>query len=147
MIKKHKLSKKDKEYIPRYPEKYIGMYPIICRSTWEYRMCEWLDFNDEVIDWSSESHRIKYIDPYGKSRVYYPDFYAKIRNKGKFIVEVKPLKDMRMPNKKGKKSEKTMMIRKHTYLLNEAKFKAAEQYCKKLGYKFVIITEKDLFRG
>ena len=96
---------------------------------------------------SSEGHRIKYFDPTsGKNRIYYPDFYVMFNNRKKFIVEVKPEKDMRMP-KRGKKSQKTMMIREHTFLINQAKFKAAKQYCKKLEYKFIIITEKDLFRG
>jgi hypothetical protein len=40
-----------------------------------------------------------------------------------------------------------MIIREQTFLINRAKFKAAEEYCKKLGMKFVVITEKDLFRG
>lgn len=146
-MKKYKRSKNEREYIPLNPEKYCGTYPIICRSSWEYRMCEWFDFNKSVFDWSSEGHRIRYFDPLnGKNRIYYPDFYVKFTNKKKFIVEVKPEKDMRMP-KKGRKSQKTMMIREHTFLINQAKFKAAKQYCKKLGMEFVIITEKDLFRG
>jgi hypothetical protein len=147
-VKKYKRTKNEKEYIPYNPEKYCGTYPIICRSSWEYRMCEWFDSNKDVFDWSSEGHRIRYFDPTGsgRNRIYYPDFYVKFRNKNKFIVEVKPEKDMRMP-KRGKKSQKTMMIREHTFMVNQAKFKAAEQYCKRLGFEFVILTEKDLFRG
>ena len=44
-MKKYKRKKQDKQYIPIYPEKYCGQYPIICRSSWEYRMCQWLDNN------------------------------------------------------------------------------------------------------
>lgn len=147
-MKKYRRKKNEKEYIPHNPEKYIGTYPIVCRSSWEYRMCEWLDYNDKVLSWSSEGHRIKYFDPTsGKTRTYYPDYYAMFDNRKKFIIEVKPLKDMRMPKNKGKKSQKTMLMREHTYLVNQAKFKAAKAYCKKLRYEFVVITEKDLFRG
>ena len=40
-----------------------------------------------------------------------------------------------------------MYIRETTFRTNQDKFKAAEEYCKKLGYKFLILTEKDMFRG
>jgi hypothetical protein len=147
VIKKHKLNRKDKEYIPMNPHKYCGSYPIICRSTWEQRMCGWFDFNKDVLEWSSEGHRIRYIDPTtGKNRIYYPDFYVMFKNRKKFIVEVKPLKDIRMP-KRGKKSQRTLMIYEQTISINQAKFKAAKQYCKKLGMEFIVLTEKDLFRG
>ncbi len=147
-MKKYKRNKNEKEYIPHNTEKYVGSYPIVCRSSWEYRMCEWLDYNDKVLSWSSEGHRIPYVDPFsGKRRRYYPDFYAMFRDRKKYIIEVKPEKHLRMPNKKGKKSQKTMLMREHTYMINQAKFKAAKQYCKKLGFEFVVLTEKDLFRG
>lgn len=147
-MKKYKRNKHEREYIPYNTEKYVGQYPIVCRSSWEYRMCEWLDHNDKVTEWSSEGHRIKYVDPIEhRGRIYYPDFYARFRNRKRFIIEVKPEKHLRMPKKRGNKSPRTMAIREHTYLINQAKFKAARQYCKQLGYEFVIITEKDLFRG
>jgi len=38
-----------------------------------------------------------------------------------------------------------MLMQESTYLTNQAKFKAARQYCDKLGYNFRIITEKQLF--
>jgi len=147
-MKKYKRGKNEREYIPNRPENYCGTYPIISRSSWEYRMCEWFDNNPSVLEWSSEAHRIPYFDGLkGKGRIYYPDYYVAFDNKKKFIVEVKPQQDLRMPRKKGGKSKKTMMMREITFLTNQAKFKAARAYCKLLGYKFVIITEKDLFRG
>ena len=146
-MKKYRRKENETEYIPINTEKYCGQYPIICRSTWEEAMCRWLDYNKDVIEWSSEGHRIPYFDgTSGKTRIYYPDFYAMFRNRNKYIIEVKPTKYLRMPKKKGKKSNKTMMMREHTFLVNQAKIKAAKQYCKKLGYKFVVITEKELFR-
>lgn len=147
MIKKYKRTKNEREYIPKFPEKYCGNYPIICRSGWESRMCEWFDYNRDVLEWSSESHRIRYFDPVvGKNRIYYPDFYAKFRNKKKFIVEVKPLKDIKK-TKRGKKSQQTVRILEQTIVTNQAKFEAAKKYSKKLGMEFVVLTEKDLFRG
>jgi hypothetical protein len=158
-MKKYKRNKNEREYIPKYPNKYTGMYPLIMRSSWEYKFAQWLDFNQDVIEWSNESIRIPYIDPtqgktygvldekMGKSRIYYPDFWAKFRNGRNFIIEVKPEKDTRMPLKKGGKSNKTMIERKRTFLVNEAKFKAAKEYAKKLGMEFLVLTEKSLFRN
>jgi len=147
-MKKYKRNKNEKQYIPRNTEKYCGQYPIICRSSWEYKFATWLDYNKDVLEWASEGIRIPYFDPVkNKNRIYYPDFFVKFKNRKKFIVEIKPEKHMRLPRKKGKKSDKTMMIREATYLTNQAKFKAATQYCKKFGYIFEILTEKDLFRG
>ena len=143
---KYLRKKNEKQYIPHNTEKYCGTYPIVCRSSWEERMCQWLDYNPKVVEWSSEGHRIPYFDnTSGRNRIYYPDFYALFNNRRKFIIEVKPTKDLRMP-KKGNKSQKTIHMREHTFLVNQAKFKAAKQYCKKLGMEFVVITEKDLFR-
>ncbi len=147
-MKKYKRNKNERQYVPRHCEKYCGTYPIICRSSWEYRMCEWLDYNSKVTKWSSENHRIPYFDPvHNRKRIYYPDFYVRYNDGGEYIVEVKPLKDCRLPIKKGGKSDKTMAIREQTFLINRAKFKAATEYCKKLGMKFAVITEKNLFRG
>jgi hypothetical protein len=74
---KYKSNKNESQYIPRHTEKYCGTYPIICRSSWEYRMCEWLDYNKKVSEWSSEGHRIPYFDPVNnRKRIYYPDYYV-----------------------------------------------------------------------
>lgn len=147
-MKKYIRNKNEKEYIPHNTEKYCGTYPIVCRSSWEDKMCQWLDYNKGVVEWSSEGHVIPYFDgTSGRNRRYYPDFYARFKNGKKFIIEVKPKKDLRMPRKKGGKSQKTMYLRERTFLVNQAKFKAAKQYCKKIGMEFVIITENDLFRG
>jgi hypothetical protein len=71
---------------------------------------------------------------------------VKFKNRKKFIVEIKPIKDIR-PTKKGKKSKKTIAINERTIATNQAKFKAAKAYAERLGMEFVVLTEKDLFRG
>jgi hypothetical protein len=146
MIKKYRRKESDKEFIPKYPEKYMGRYPIVARSSWEYRLCQWLDLNPTIYEWSSEGHCISYLDPFTtKSRRYYPDFFVRTKNR-KFIVEIKPEKFTKMPISDSKSSEKTINTRKQTYYLNQAKFKAAKEYCKKMGFEFLILTEKQLFR-
>jgi hypothetical protein len=32
-----------------------------------------------------------------------------------------------------------------TYMVNTAKWEAADAYCKKIGLEFIVLTEKDLF--
>lgn len=150
--------KSDKQYIPVYPEKYCGKYPIWIRSSWEEKFCRWLDYNKNVLEWSSESIRISYIDPtkgrygmldekVGKKRSYYPDFMVKFKGGKKYLIEIKPEKHLRMPKNKGKKSKKTLLERENIYLVNQAKFKAANLFCKKMGMEFKVITEKQLFRN
>jgi hypothetical protein len=142
------LLKSDKQYIPRFPEKYVGRYPIYIKSSWETKFAQWLDYNENVIEWSSESIMIRYQDPFEptKYRRYFPDFYAKFKDGKSYIIEIKPLQDCKLPTKKSKASKKTLLIREHTYHINNAKFKAAKEYAKKMGMVFEVITEKDLFR-
>ena len=150
-LKNYKLRKNERHFIPNNVEKYVGQYPIVCRSSWEYRYCQWLDVNKAVLEWSSEGHCIRYLDPFkqNRSRRYFPDYYVCIwtgEGKKKFLVEIKPEKDLKPPPKNSKKSPKTLQIIEHTYIVNQAKFRAAEEYCKKMGYEFKILTEKQLFR-
>lgn len=132
-------------FTPKFPEKYKGKYPIIIRSEWERLFAQYLDRNNSVIEWSSESIVIPYQDPInGRKRRYYPDFFFKT-DKDKFLIEIKPHKEIIPPKKSKKKSKKTMIYETKTYRINYAKFNAASDFCKKMGYKFKIITEKELF--
>lgn len=151
------ILKSNKQYIPINTKKYSGQYPIYTKSSWEEKFCKWLDYNKDVVEWKSESIRIPYIDPTqgkhgyldersGKHRIYFPDFYVRFKNNKKWIVEIKPSKHTRLPKKKGKKSKKTILERKKIYLVNQAKFKAAINWCKKMGMEFIVLTEKQLFR-
>lgn len=149
-IKKQKKQKRFSEFIPINYKKYVGRYPIIVRSGWERMFFQWLDVTPSVVEWSSENIAIPYYDPVQKkNRRYYPDVWMKIKNRNggfdKFVVEIKPDKECRPPTKKGKKSKKTQLFQEATWLTNQAKFKAAEDYCRKRGYKFKLMTEKVMF--
>ncbi|MFW6129704.1 MAG: TnsA endonuclease N-terminal domain-containing protein [Atribacterota bacterium] len=150
MIKTNFNPNKHKFYEPKFMEKYKGQLPIITRSSWELNFCRWCDYNESVIEWNSESLAIHYFDPISqKTRRYYPDFTIKIRNSDGntkiYIVEVKPYNETKPPVKKGRKSKKTVLVEQKTYKRNLSKWIAADNYCKKYGYHFKIITEKDLF--
>ena len=145
------MQRKVYPYVPKFMNKFIGHYPIKFRSSWEVSFARWLDYNENVITWSNEKHAIPYYDPMqSKNRRYFPDFYAKIKNKNnkvtEYIIEIKPKKETRPPRKNNKQSKKTKLYQEATYITNSAKFESARFYAKKMGYIFKIITEEELFR-
>ena len=144
---KSRKKKNIREYIPKNPQKYKGRYPIITRSTWEYKFCQWIDVNPNITEWSSEGIAIRYYDPIQmKKRRYYPDFLIKNLEGQRFLIEIKPYKETKPPSKRGRKSEKTKLWQEATYLTNKAKFEAAKLYCNKMNWIFKLITERDLFK-
>ena len=136
-------------YKPEYPKKYKGdPNNIICRSSWERRFCRWCDLNENILEWGSEEFFIPYFDPTtSRVRRYFPDFIIKVREQSgeikKYVIEIKP-KRQTMPPKPQQRKTKKYLNEITTYAVNEAKFKAAEQYCKDRKYKFRILTEDDL---
>lgn len=151
MIKKYRNTNKNiSQFIPKNPKKYIGSYPILCRSTWERMFYQWCDVNNLIVKWSSENIAIRYWDPVQqRTRRYYPDAYIKILNKNndcdEYIIEIKPAKETKPPVKRGRMTEKTFRWQQAVWATNQAKFKAAREYCQKLGMNFKILTEKQLF--
>jgi hypothetical protein len=139
------------QYIPRNSKKYVGEYPIVIRSDWERAFCRWLDMNSFVVEWKAEPVGISYFDPVlNKNRRYYVDFLISMRDKNNkienYLIEIKPHKEI-IPPKFGKKdTKKTKIWKQATYITNQAKFKAAEIYCRKMGYHWKILTEKQLFK-
>ncbi len=88
-------------YKPKNPRKYIGhnISRIVCRSTWERGLCRYCDFSDKVKEWSLECVIIPYLDELCiKERKYYMDFYIKLQNGRKLLVEVKPFNQTHAPS-------------------------------------------------
>ena len=104
---------------------------------------EWCDSHPSVEEWASEEIIIPYISPVdGKRHRYFPDFYVKVGNK-KYIAEVKPLRQTKEP-KTQKRNTKKYISEVMTYAVNQAKFKAADEFCKDHGWEFMVVTEKEL---
>jgi hypothetical protein len=132
---------------PSYPGKYKGdPTNIIYRSLWERKLMVWCDKNENVLEWGSEEIIIPYVSPIdNRIHRYFPDFYIKGRTSSgttKYIVEVKP-KAQTLPPKKGRKT-KRLLNEIATYGVNQAKWKAAREYCADRKMKFMILTEKEL---
>lgn len=135
---------------PMNPEKYRGdSTKIVYRSSWELRLMSHFDTHHDVIWWSSEEKIIPYRSPVdGRIHRYFVDFVINIKNKqGKFetvMIEVKPKAQTQEP-KKQKKITKRYINEVFTYGVNQAKWKAAEEYCADRGWRFMIMTEEQIF--
>ena len=141
-------------YEPVYPEKWIlteafdmKTAGIKYRSSWELKFCRFADFNPDIIKVNSEGVVIPYINPVkGKAAKYYMDFVIQTKSTV-FLVEVKPLKDVNPPKPPKSQTEKSMNSYKRaieTYVINQAKWEAAEKFAAEKGWKFKIITEREL---
>ena len=104
---------------------------------------KWCESSPSVEEWSSEEIIIPYISPVdGRRHRYFPDFYVKVGNK-KYIAEVKPYRQTKEP-KTQKRNTKRYINEVFTWGVNQAKWKAATEFCKDHGWEFQIVTEKEL---
>jgi hypothetical protein len=129
--------------------KYKGdITNIVYRSLWELKFMKWCDSSVSVVEWGSETVIIPYISPIdNKVHRYFVDFYIKVKTKSnsieKYLIEIKPEKFTKPPTIPKKKT-KRFIDEVFQYGVNDAKWKAAFEFCKDRNMKFVILTEKDL---
>jgi hypothetical protein len=135
-------------YKAENPEKYMGdANNIVYRSSWEFKAMRYFDRSKHVLAWASEELIIPYMSPLDK-RVhrYFTDFVVKMDTGQTYVIEVKPY-DQTLPPKRGKRQQKKSYEKQvMTYIVNEAKWKAAKEYCDDRKLNFMILTEKQLFR-
>jgi hypothetical protein len=108
----------------------------------------WLDEREDVLYWNSEEVIVPYKSPVdGKFHRYFVDFYVQIKKKDDTIqtllLEIKPAKQTKPPEKK-KRVTKQYIQEVVTWGINEAKWKAANEYCLDRGWQFKVLTEHDL---
>ena len=134
---------------PKNPQKYKGdPTNIVYRSSWELKLMTYLDLHKDVVTWGSEELFIPYRSPIdNKIHRYFPDFIVtKINKEGKketALIEVKPAAQTKPPKKQEKVTRK-YITEVTTWGINEAKWKAANEYCKDRGWSFHIFTEREL---
>jgi hypothetical protein len=134
---------------PKNPAKYKGdPTNIIYRSSWELKLMSYLDSHPDILEWSSEEFCIPYRSPIdNKIHRYYPDFKVKKQLTGELtetiVIEVKP-RSQSIPPTIQKKPTKRYIREVMTYGINEAKWKAAVEYCNDRKWKFMVMTEKEL---
>ena len=138
------------KYRPHNPQKYRGNpMNIMFRSSWELEFMEWCDLSERVLWWQSEERRIPYFDPVEKKwRNYFPDFLICYERQDGIevteLIEVKPAKQTKPPRKNPRKKTKAWVEEVKTYVTNQAKWKAAVEWCEDRGTNFRLITENEL---
>lgn len=134
---------------PKNPHKYIGdSNNIIYRSSWECRVMNWLDQNDDILTWASEELIVPYKSPVdNRFHRYFPDFLVKVKtrdgNTKTMMIEIKPKKQT-LPPEQRKRVTKQYIEEVMTYGVNQAKWKAAQEYCMDRGWEFRVMTEEHL---
>lgn len=106
---------------------------------------KWCDENPDVVSWSSEEVVIPYVSPVDeRAHRYYMDFKITFASGSTMLVEVKPEYQTRIPQRKKNQRQTKFLAEVKTFAVNDAKWKAAEIYAAKRGWKFVIFTEDTL---
>ena len=137
------------KYKVRCPYKYKGdPTKIIYRSLWELKFMRYCDSNINILEWGSEEMYVWYRSPVdNRPHRYFPDFYIKAKESNgkikKYIIEVKPKKQT-APPPKPKRQTKGYLREAFEYARNQAKWKAANEWCIDRGFEFKVLTEKEL---
>jgi hypothetical protein len=92
---------------------------------------------------------VPYVSPVdNRVHRYFPDYLIKVKEEsGKiktYVIEVKPKKQT-IPPKQRSRVTKSYLYECKTYAVNQAKWKAAEEFCKDRMIEFKVITEDNLF--
>lgn len=133
-------------YQPIHKEKFLGDYAVY-RSGLELKFMKFCDTNPNVLKWGSENVVIPYYSPIDKKmHRYFVDNFVMIKEGEiikKYLVEVKPSRQTQPPTAKYKKKS-NMIYEQVQWTVNQAKWSACKEVCKKRGFEFIILTEKDL---
>lgn len=130
-------------YTVKNTAKYVGNGVPRYRSGWELAFMRFLDNNDNVMQWASESIKIPYRNPVtGKQSIYVPDFLVTYKTRNNTLIaeliEIKPKKQSIIESKMSNKDRMVVAV-------NYAKWDQATKWCNRNGLKFRVITEDDMF--
>lgn len=123
----------------------------VYRSKLEMQFMQICDSNPNIVEWSSEKVIIPYFNSVkqGNAR-YFIDFYIKTSDGRKFLIEVKPDRQMKSAIN-GVKNTLRKGVKRSTLLyesamaqMNRDKWEAAKEWAKKKGMNFIVVTEKTL---
>lgn len=142
------------KYKPQNPSKYVGdVNNIQYRSLWERRFMVHCDTNANITKWGSEEIVIPYISPVdGKRHRYFVDFIIETKaengERQVSLIEIKPkkqCKEPKPPQGRGKKQISNYIYESRAWGVNQQKWNAAKAFAEERGWKFVILTEDDIF--
>lgn len=132
------------KFTMKHPEKYVGTKVPTYRSSWEWTFMNFCDNNKSVQKWASEAIQIPYRDPLtDRQTVYVPDFFIQYVDKNNRIIteliEIKPASQTILERVGKNKYDQAQFVK------NQAKWLAANHWCKQQGIKFRILNENDIF--
>jgi hypothetical protein len=130
-------------YVVKNVLKYVGKGTPRYRSGWELTFMMFLDSNDNILQWASESISIPYRNPLtGKQSVYIPDFLVTYRGPNNTtraeLIEIKPKKQSLIENKATDRDRAIVAV-------NYAKWSSAQKWCQRNGLTFRVINEDQIF--
>lgn len=140
---------KPKPWKPKHPEKYMGaINSITTRSSWEVRFLNWCDDNSNILEYSSEEVVVPYRSPVDmKLHRYFVDAKIKVKTTSgeikTYLVEIKPSIQRNIPAKP-KRQTKRYITECATFMINQAKWDAADRWARDRGWEFIILDEYDL---
>jgi hypothetical protein len=130
-------------YTVKNTAKYVGRGTPRYRSGWELTFMMFLDSNENVLQWASESISIPYRNPLtGKSSMYVPDFLVTYRGPNNTtkaeLIEIKPKKQSLVESKMNANERAIVAV-------NYAKWDSATKWAKKNGLTFRVINEDQIY--
>jgi hypothetical protein len=130
-------------YTVKNPQKYVGKGTPRYRSGWELTFMIFLDSNEHVVQWASESVSIPYRNPItGKQSMYIPDFFITYRGRDNTmraeLVEIKPKKQSLIESRATDRDRAIVAV-------NYAKWDAATKWARRQGLTFRVINEDQIF--
>jgi hypothetical protein len=130
-------------YTIRNSEKYVGKNQPRYRSGWELTFMMFLDNNDNIVQWASESISIPYRNPLtGKQSMYVPDFFVTYRKRNNTthaeLIEIKPKSQSLIESKSTDRDRAIVAV-------NYAKWDAATKWARRNGLTFRVINEDQIF--
>ena len=132
------------KFAMKHPEKYVGTKTPTYRSSWEWSFMNFCDNNAHIMKWASEAIQIPYKDPLtGRQTIYVPDFFIQYLDKnGRMLVELIEIKpaSQTILERVGKNK-----YNQQQFVKNQAKWAAANIWCRQQGIKFRILNENDIF--
>jgi hypothetical protein len=130
-------------YLVKNPAKYVGKGTPRYRSGWELTFMIFLDSNDNVLQWASESISIPYRNPLtGKQSIYIPDFLVTYKGRNSTtiaeLIEIKPKKQSLIESKSSDRDRAIVAV-------NYAKWDSATKWAKRNGLTFRVINEDQIY--
>lgn len=133
------------KYKIKNPDKYAGNpNTVVYRSLWERNVFRWCENNPKVKLWNSEEVVVPYKSTVDKKlHRYYVDLLIQMDNKKTYLIEIKPKNQTEPPKKRSRKTRK-YINEQLTFIKNNDKWEAADQFAKHKGWTFQVWTEETL---